>query len=66
MPILEEAAQLVKKIVKKTLGREYEKLTMEGFIAGIFFTGVKLSNGRGGFCIWQYPPLELFNLGEIK
>ena len=51
MAILEEAAQLV----KKTLGREYEKLTIERFIAGIFFTAVKLSNGAGGLC---FTPLK--------
>jgi uncharacterized protein (DUF4213/DUF364 family) len=44
--ILEEAAQLA----KEKLGRETEGLTIERVVVGIFFTGVKLSNGAAGVC----------------
>lgn len=32
------------------LGEEAKKLTLERVVIGIFFTGVKLSNGAGGLC----------------
>jgi len=46
MAILEEAAHLV----KKQLGSDFENLTIERLVVGLFFTGVKLSNGTGGIC----------------
>lgn len=46
MTILEETAQLV----KKKLGADFGKLTVEQVVVGLFFTGVKLSNGAGGLC----------------
>jgi uncharacterized protein (DUF4213/DUF364 family) len=51
MAILEEAAHLV----KKQLGRDFEDLTIERLVVGLFFTGVKLSNGTGGIC---YTPIK--------
>jgi len=44
--ILKEAAQLAGKM----LGDDVEKLMIERVVVGIFFTGVKLSNGAGGIC----------------
>jgi len=44
--ILKEAAQLVEDILRD----DVEKLTIERAVVGIFFTGVKLSNGAGGIC----------------
>jgi len=46
MTILDEAAQLV----KEKLGEAFEDLFIERAIVGLFFTGVKLSNGTGGIC----------------
>jgi uncharacterized protein (DUF4213/DUF364 family) len=46
MAILDEAAQLV----KQTLGGLFEELSIERCVVGLFFTGVKLSNGAGGVC----------------
>jgi uncharacterized protein (DUF4213/DUF364 family) len=43
MSILGEAAQLV----KEKLGDLFEDLTIERAVVGLFFTGVKLSNGAG-------------------
>lgn len=51
MGILEEAAQLA--IAR--LGPEAEHLTVERLVVGIFFTGVKLSNGAGGV---SYTPIK--------
>lgn len=45
MKILEETAALV----KEKIGREYERLSIEKAVIGLFFTGVKLSNGMGGY-----------------
>lgn len=36
--------------VKKFLGSEYEILTVERAVLGLFFSGVKLSSGHGGLC----------------
>ena len=44
MSILEETARLV----NARLGAEYKILTVERVMLGLFFTGVKLSNGAGG------------------
>ena len=44
--ILDEAAQLV----KQNLGNIFHDLTIERATIGLFFTGVKLSNGAGGVC----------------
>jgi hypothetical protein len=41
MAILEETAQLV----KEKLGPDFDAVTIEKIVIGIFFTGVKLSNG---------------------
>jgi uncharacterized protein (DUF4213/DUF364 family) len=46
MTILGEAAQLV----KEGLGHDFERLTIERIVVGLFFTGIKLSNGVGGIC----------------
>ncbi len=46
MAILDDAAQLV----KKSLGDDFQGLTIERLVVGLFFTGVKLSNGAGGIC----------------
>jgi uncharacterized protein (DUF4213/DUF364 family) len=46
MAILDEAAQLV----KERLGDAFHDLTIERSVVGLFFTGVKLSNGAGGVC----------------
>lgn len=46
MTILSEAAQLV----KERLGHEFEDLTVDRAVIGLFFTCVKLSNGEGGIC----------------
>ncbi len=51
MTILEE----VREIVQKELGSEYSSLTIERVVVGLFFTGVKLSNGAGGIC---YTPVK--------
>ncbi len=46
MAILDEAAQLA----KQKLGDIFHDLTIERSVIGLFFTGVKLSNGAGGVC----------------
>ena len=46
MAILEETAQLV----KEKLGPDFDAVTIEKIVIGIFFTGVKLSTGTGGIC----------------
>ncbi len=46
MTILTEAAHLV----EEKLGDDFRKLTVERLVVGLFFTGVKLSNGAGGVC----------------
>lgn len=46
MTIIYEAAQLV----REKLGGDFESLTIERLVVGLFFTGVKLSNGYGGVC----------------
>ncbi len=46
MTILEESAQLA----RDRLGTDVEALTVERIVVGLFFTGVKLSNGAGGIC----------------
>ncbi len=51
MTILEETADLVKE---KT-GNEFASLFIEKAVIGLFFTGVKLSNGSGGIC---YTPVK--------
>lgn len=51
MKILEETAALVKE---KT-GNAFDHLTIEKAVVGLFFTGVKLSNGAGGLC---YTPVK--------
>lgn len=51
MGILEEVAS----ILEGRLGKELEGLEVERFVVGLFFTGVKLSNGAGGVC---YTPVK--------
>jgi len=46
MAILDETARLV----KERLGSEIEALTTKNIVIGLFFTGVKLSNGECGVC----------------
>ncbi len=46
MGILVEAAELV----GTRLGDDLESITVERVVVGLFFTGVKLSNGSGGVC----------------
>jgi uncharacterized protein (DUF4213/DUF364 family) len=36
--------------VRETLGESIESLTVERVVIGLFFTGVKLSDGTGGLC----------------
>jgi uncharacterized protein len=45
-PILNESIQNVKRI----LGKQIENITIERAVFGLFFSGVKLSNGHGGLC----------------
>ena len=51
MTILEEAALLVRQY----LGDDFESISVERVVVGLFFTGVKLSNGCGGIC---YTPIK--------
>ena len=51
MEILQETAQLV----RQKLGRDFEKLTIDRIVVGLFFTGAKLSNGAGGV---SYTPVK--------
>ncbi|MFH1349615.1 MAG: DUF364 domain-containing protein [Pseudomonadota bacterium] len=51
MVILREAVELV----KERLGKDYEDLTIDRLVVGLFFTGVKLSNAAGGVC---YTPIK--------
>ena len=51
MNILQSTARLV----KQRLGSEFEKLTVDRVAVGLFFTGVKLSNGAGGV---SYTPVK--------
>lgn len=51
MTILEEVAGLV----KKNLDNEISDIAIERLVIGLFFTGVKLSNGHGGVC---YTPVK--------
>ncbi len=44
MNILEETAQLV----KQKLGSDFDNITIERVVIGLFFTGVKLSGNAGG------------------
>ena len=46
MGILQESAQQVREL----LGAESENISLERLVIGIFFTGVKLTNGAGGMC----------------
>lgn len=43
------------EILYDTLGDELDKITVERVVFGLFFTGVKLSNGEGGL---SYTPLK--------
>ena len=51
MTILNETARLV----KDRLAQEYEDITIERLVVGVFFTGIKLSNGAGGL---SYTPVK--------
>jgi uncharacterized protein (DUF4213/DUF364 family) len=51
MEILQETAQLV----KQKLVSDFEKLIIDRVAVGLFFTGVKLSNGAGGV---SYTPVK--------
>ncbi len=51
MEILQSTAQLV----KQKLGAEFEQLAIDRVAVGLFFTGVKLTNGAGGV---SYTPVK--------
>lgn len=51
MAILLETAQLV----RQKLGNDFEKLAVKQVVIGLFFSGVKLSNGAGGL---SYTPIK--------
>lgn len=51
MRILEEAAALV----KGKIGEDFQNMTIEKAVVGLFFTGVELSNVTGGIC---YTPIK--------
>lgn len=51
MTILEETARLV----KAKLAKEYESITLERAVVGVFFSAVKLSNGCAGL---SYTPVK--------
>ncbi|MFH0731018.1 MAG: DUF364 domain-containing protein [Pseudomonadota bacterium] len=51
LKILEETAMLV----KEKMGQDYRDISLEKLTIGLFFTGVKLSNGVGGIC---YTPIK--------
>ena len=51
MSILNETARQV----KNKLALEYDTLTIKRLVIGVFFTGVKLSNGAGGV---SYTPVK--------
>jgi uncharacterized protein (DUF4213/DUF364 family) len=51
MTILQSTAELI----KQKLGAEFEKLTIDRLAVGLFFSGVKLSNGAGGV---SYTPVK--------
>ena len=51
MAILDETERLV----RERLGSEIHALHIEDVVIGVFFTGVKLSNGEGGIC---YTPIK--------
>lgn len=51
MTILNETARRV----KDKLASEFETITIEQAVIGVFFTGVKLSNGAGGL---SYTPVK--------
>ncbi len=44
--ILEESVAEVRRL----LGTEWDQITVERAVLGLFFSGVKLSNGQGGLC----------------
>ena len=46
MAILEETAAHI----KQHLGEDYSKIIIERVVIGLFFSGVKLTNGAGGVC----------------
>ena len=46
MDILQETVE----IVKDRLSGSLEGITVERMVIGVFFTGVKISNGSGGIC----------------
>lgn len=46
MGILSEAAELA----RQRLGEDFESLSLTRVVVGLFFTGVKLSNGSAGVC----------------
>lgn len=46
----ESVLQEVLNQLKITLGEKLNDLTIERVVFGVFFTGVKLSNGQGGIC----------------
>jgi uncharacterized protein (DUF4213/DUF364 family) len=51
MTILDDATALV----RKRLGERFSTLTIERLVVGLFFTGVKLSNGQAGI---SYTPVK--------
>lgn len=46
MAVLEETAELI----MHKMGGDVDRITIEKLVIGLFFTGVKLSNGNGGVC----------------
>ncbi|MDY6971848.1 MAG: DUF364 domain-containing protein [Thermodesulfobacteriota bacterium] len=73
MAILNDVAQLI----EQRLGKELGGLTIERLVAGLFFTGVKLSNGAGGVCFTPVKEIpeavccpssagRIFNPGKVR
>ena len=57
-PILAEAAA----VLQDAYGQSLEALTIERLVVGVFFVGIKLSNGRGG--VAYTPPEAVQNAGR--
>ncbi|MGD9948494.1 MAG: DUF364 domain-containing protein [Desulfobulbus sp.] len=57
-PILSEAVA----ILRDAYGQSLETLTIERLVVGVFFVGIKLSNGRGG--VAYTPPEAVKNAGR--
>jgi len=73
MAILDDVAQLI----EERLGEDIESLTIDRLVAGLFFTGVKLSDGAGGVCFTPVKEIpeavccpssagKIFNPGKVR